>query len=364
MLRSRAGWAVYAALASLAGTWACGSGSSSPDATEADAVVTPDAPPPPDSGPDAIAYDAVVLPRGATCDVPIALNPGDSDSYDTTDLFQVAIGSCSNGSGTGRDAVYVFDMGKTPRDLSLLVSVDEGADPPYDAVLHARTECTSQMQEVACADGGYSEHLEVLAQTGLVYVFVDGTPQHSGASEGAFMLSSSGRDIVAATGSCDPAEVTSRCEDGTRCVSGTCVADSAAVACTEAVSVDLGSGAASVTATTHAYAADHYEGTCPFEASAALPEHIYTFTVGADSTFSATTDNTETNFDTYLYLRAATCSGTQVACHDDVDLVGGNLASTINVASLPANTYYLFVDGSSNASGTGTYRLDFTLTAN
>lgn len=344
---------------------ACGGG----DAADPDGAV--DAPPPaadafvadapPDAPPavDGAPADAAVL--GANCMFPRVLAPGDSDTGDTSTFPHSGTANCSNGTGGNPDAVYLFDLGDTgPRDLTVTATVDEGATPPFDVVLHARTTCGTRQSEVACIDAGYSERLEILAQTGEVYVFVDGTPQHGGATTGAYDLTTSVRDVVATTAACDPAAIANRCEAGARCVGSVCVADSAALACTEATTLDVSSGSAQAIATTYGYAADHYQGSCGF--ASGQPEHIYTFTLAAQSDLSATTDNAGTNFDTYLYLRSAACDGAELGCHDDVDTAGHNLRSTLTITDLPAGTYYLFVDGSSPSPGTGSYQLDLTVT--
>jgi hypothetical protein len=64
-----------------------------------------------------------------------------------------------------------------------------------------------------------------------------------------------------------------------------------------------------------------------------------------------------------LYLRSATCDGTEVACEDDVAADRHDFKSLLEATALPPVTYYLYVDGSSLTSGTGHYRLDVTVAA-
>jgi len=350
---------------------ACGGGDSAPDAGSIadaawadDAASADDAPPAPDAPmvPDAPpAPDATIYPQGVLCDDPIVVTPGGGTVVDTTPLYAFTAGSCSAGSNVGKEARLSFDLGANPRDLTVTATVDESADPPLDLVLYARTDCAKPSTEVACIDAGWSERLEVLGQTGVVTVFVDATAQHAGATEGTATITTSVRDVVATDASCDPTGVTNRCERGARCVSSTCVADSAALECSEATTLDLSGGSASVTATTYGYAADWYTGSCGY-APTGQPEHVYTFTTAGPVDLVASTDDPATNFDTYVYLRSATCDGTEVACADDVDLTNHNLTSTLSVSALPAGTYYLFVDGSSPSPGTGTYQLTVTAT--
>ncbi len=366
MLRTAADLRALFPLLILAGGLApaCGGSGGAPDAgaiadapVAADAPATPDAPPASDAPP---APDATVYPQGVLCDYPIVVTPGGGTVVDTTPLLATTRGSCSL-SSAGKDARLAFDLGGTPRDLTVTATVDENADPPSILVLYARTDCADYSSEVACIDAGWSERLEVLGQTGVVTVFVDATSQHGGLTEGTATVTTSVRDVVATDASCDPTGVTNRCESGARCVASTCVADSAALACSEAVSLDLASGSASVTATTYGYAGDWYTGSCGF-APTGQPEHVYTFTTTAPANLVASTDDPATDFDTYLYLRSATCDGTEVACADDVNLANHNLASTLSVSALPAGTYYLFVNGSSPSPGTGTYHLTVTAT--
>ncbi len=368
MLRTAADLRALIPLLSLAvaAAPACGGGGSAPDAGSAvaDAASTADAPPAADARPAADAPpvpDATIYPQGATCDDPIVVTPGDGTTVDTTTMLSSTAGTCANGSNVGKDARLSFDLGADPRDLTVTATVDENADPPLDLVLYARTDCARPATEVACIDAGWSERLEVLGQTGVVTVFVNATSQHNGATEGTATITTSVRDVVATDTSCDPTGVTNRCESGARCSNGTCVADSAALECSEATTLDLSGGSATVTATTYGYAADWYTGSCGY-APTGQPEHVYTFTTAGPVDLVASTDDPATDFDTYVYLRSATCGGTEVACADDVNLANHNLASTLSVSALPAGTYYLFVNGSSPSPGTGTYRLTVTAT--
>lgn len=350
------------------GAAGCGDDAAAPDAAVMppdaapviDAAPTPDAPVPPDAN----LLDAEIPPQGATCDDPIPLAPGAGDSNDTSVMLSMLGSSCSAGAGTSRETKYLIDLGTTPRDLVVDVAVDENATPPFDVVLHARTDCGMFASQVACVDGGWSERLEILGQMGPIYVMVDSTPQHGGLTQGAYTLTTAARDIITTGNPCDPNGVANRCETGARCVASSCVADSAVVACGQAVDLDLSGGSAVVSATTWRYAADFYQGPCAFDPNAGAPEHIYRFTLAQASDVVATTDDPATRFDTVMYLRAAACDGAAVACNDDVDAPAGNFRSTLTATALAAGTYYLFVDGASAAAGTGAYRLTVTATPN
>jgi hypothetical protein len=346
----------------------CGSGGASDtDAAAADAAPLPDAAPPADAappGPDAAPQpDAMPLPPGATCQLAVELSPGDTYAGDTTGLPNSAGGSCAAGSIEAGDALHVFELGDTPLDLVLDVAVDETAEPPFDVVLHARATCSQAATELGCANAGWSEHLELLEVSGTVYVAVDGTHQHGGARTGPYELSSASRAILAANAACTPGDPAARCAGGHRCVAQVCVEDSAALACGQAtdVSAALAGGEVELSGTTYAYGGDFYQGGCAHDPGGGFAEDVVMFSVAETVRFEASTDFSETTFDTVLYLRDGACDGAEIACHDDVDLPGNNLRSHLIVPALPAGTYYLIIDGSSASPGYGAYRLRLTL---
>lgn len=65
------------------------------------------------------------------------------------------------------------------------------------------------------------------------------------------------------------------------------------------------------------------------------------------------------NYDTGLYVREATCTGTQVACDDDACVSPNSLGSSLTFNSLANTYYYIFVDGY-YTNGGGTYTLEMT----
>jgi hypothetical protein len=343
---------------------ACGDdGAADPDAaapTPDATVPAPDARPTPDAAP---VIDATPPPPGATCAQAIALGAGQTHSGTTAGLPGNTSASCSAGSSATPEAFHTIAAGETPIDLLIQAAVDEDARPPFDVVLSARTTCADPGTELACADSGWGERLELLGVTGDITVIVDATDQYDGATTGAYTLTSRVRDIVAEDGTCDPAGLASRCADTLRCSAGTCVPDSPALACADAVDLTaaLADGTEDLTATTYAFAADHYQGSCAYDPDAGTPEHIYRLDLTGPTDLVATTDFPETNFDTYLYLREGTCDGPELTCHDDIDTPAINLKSRIEQTALPTGTYYLYVDGSSAPAGTGTYRLQITL---
>jgi hypothetical protein len=342
---------------------ACGSGggpdAAAPDASRADGAPTPDAAPKPDATPP---------PVGATCGDPIVVDTVPATiAGDTTGMGNESLCSCSAGTQLAPDVVYRVS-GDAPRDLLLGIEVDLDADPVFDAVLYARSDCLDPASELACAAHDWGERIDVLDAVGDVYVTVDGTPQFGGAHTGAYTLTVATRGIAGTGEACDPDGALGppvRCASGSLCQNGVCVADSPELACKAAVdlTLDLADGAAEATGTTWAYAASHAAGSCAADPDAAFAEHIFRIDLAAAATLDASTDHADaTTFDTYLYLRANACDGAEIACHDDVDLPGHNLRSHLVAAGLAPGTYYLFVDGSSPYPGTGAYKLTVTVT--
>lgn len=89
------------------------------------------------------------------------------------------------------------------------------------------------------------------------------------------------------------------------------------------------------------------------------PEDMYILSLPtAVTSVEASTDDTVTNFDTLIYMRAG-CNGAEVGCNDDV-AVGTNFSSRFVTGALAAGDYYVFVDGF--GFGSGNYRLSITIT--
>ncbi len=346
-------------------TAACGGGDDDddgPDAAAPDAALAIDAVPRTDAAP---RPDAPPPTLGATCNRPFVLDTQPAThSADTTGFTNNSLGKCSNGSQLEADAFYRVPLGDTPVDLLATVTVDETVDAPFDVVLYGQTSCGAANTEISCGDSGWGERLELLDVSGEIFLVVDGTAQFGGATEGAYTLDTSTRAIVGDGATCDPAAVTDRCASAFRCAGGTCIADSADLGCSEAedLTAALAGGPVVVTGTTHTYEGDFYQGSCTATPTADFPERLFRIDVSVASDLDASTDDPATSFDTYLYLRRAACDGTEVECHDDVDVTMFNLRSHLTATALEPDTYYLVLDGSSAAPGTGDYRLTVSLT--
>lgn len=85
-------------------------------------------------------------------------------------------------------------------------------------------------------------------------------------------------------------------------------------------------------------------GTCA--SGGASPDAVYTFTTTAALDLTTYARASTTTFKPAVYLRAASCAGVEVSCHKA--WTNGALLSN---PSLPAGTYFLWVDGSEGTSG-------------
>ncbi len=331
-----------------------------------DSAPVPDAPPMPD-GP--LPPDGPPPPPGTGCSVAIDLTNAPAPEMHNNQFSGNGNGaSCSGGADSAPELYFTYDAGATAVDLLVDVMVDESVPAPFDVVLSARTDCNDAMTEVACADVGWGEHMEVLEVTGVVAVLVDGSTEFGGAPAGDFTIRIVTRAIAGLGEACDPAGLTSRCGTDMVC-SGTCVATSAMLACLDAVDLtaDLADGSAQAGGTVLLTDPDYYQGTCAFDVSANYPERIYRIDLAASGLLAASTDFPETTYDTVLYLKAGACDVAETTCQDDVDAPAMNYRSSVS-ASLPAGAYYLFVDMSSGfLYGTPgvtprSYRVDLTFT--
>jgi hypothetical protein len=72
----------------------------------------------------------------------------------------------------------------------------------------------------------------------------------------------------------------------------------------------------------------------------------------APMTGAYTFDTRGSNFDTVVYLRSGSCTGTEVACNDD--FASGQIFSQLTLNAVAGATYLIFIDGDQTSSGSWT----------
>jgi hypothetical protein len=254
---------------------------------------------------------------------------------------------CDPGGDLAPEIYFTYEAGTTPVDLLVDVAVDPST--PFDALVTARSDCQDQSTELFCADLSGSQHLEVLGASGTVTLVVDGTDSYMGDVEGDFTINVRKRPILALGDDCDVMGVNNRCGENTACRAGKCVASSADIECAAAVDLTtaLQSGSTTVTGFVLPFETGFFLGSCAYSQFIGWPERIYKITVTTPVMLDANTDDdTGTDFDTVLYVTQGTCDGTEVQCHDDVDVNNGEYRSHLTTPLQPG-TYYLIVDVSS-----------------
>ena len=90
--------------------------------------------------------------------------------------------------------------------------------------------------------------------------------------------------------------------------------------------------------------------------TAASPERVFQWTPARSGTATIQTCGASgTNFDSVLYLRGSTCTGSQISCNDDTNgcaaSTGANQASRLQPVVTAGTTYFIVVDGYQGASG-------------
>src|SRR5262249_29421487 len=75
------------------------------------------------------------------------------------------------------------------------------------------------------------------------------------------------------------------------------------------------------------------------------------FSYTAPLTGNYVIETTAASYDTVLYVRDASCGGSEIACNDDI-LNPTNLKSRVSVNLTAGQTVIIVVDGASGASGT------------
>jgi hypothetical protein len=242
--------------------------------------------------------------------------------------------------GTGvSEAIYSIDVSA---GAQLLASADEGADA--DTMLYLRRDCADPATEVLCNlefGMGDSTSSRVLAPpAGRYYVVIDG--QTAGDYAGRIQT------LLPKGATCDPTNARDRCAPSFTCTNNTCVDAACPLAGTL---MGANNYVRNVTTTN---AARDYAGTCGEgnDGGVRAPEVVYQLIIplGGVANVRVSTDSSMTNYDSLVYMRQFTCTGTEVGCDDDA--IDGAGPSLFDTGPLPAGDYYIFVDGFGTRSGT------------
>ncbi|MBN1772307.1 MAG: DUF4215 domain-containing protein [Deltaproteobacteria bacterium] len=162
--------------------------------------------------------------------------------------------------------------------------------------------------------------------------------------------------VMGATRTCTVGACTGTQTCGTSCTWSACDLGTAPRndTCGGAMMLTLGTPARGTTCAAH----DDYTppGTCVGSSSTPAPDVTYVFRLTTRS--NVVLDTVGTAWDTVLYLYAAACSGTPIACNDD----GGGSGTTSRISiTLDPGTYYVVVDGYFTTN-TGPFVLNSTAT--
>jgi hypothetical protein len=209
--------------------------------------------------------------------------------------------ACASGTG-GRDVWYRFTL--SSRQIVYLDTVDGNAWNSTLAVLQGT--CPAPATDVACSDdacGGPRSQWYGTLDAGTYYVVVDGA---AAGQEGAFTLlfqrsACTGATRITADGD----------HDGT---------------------------------TTGL--PGEYSGYC----GGSGPDAEYWLVLCGPRTVTATTCNAETGFDSVLYFRSGSCSGTEIGCNNDSTCALGASRAALT-STLGHGLTFLIVDGYGGASG-------------
>ena len=256
--------------------------------------------------------------QGDTCALasPLTFTNGMATATgNTSTWFHDSTGTCA--TGTAPDGVYTFTT-TTIQDLRIAVSTTTGTYQP--AVYVRSASCTgTQLGCGSAAIAGGMATLDIPAlPIGTYYVWIDGV----GSTAGAFSM-------TATLGDPAPGDH-----------------------CTNPTPLTFTGGMASATGTTVGLFNDG-SGTC---ATGTAPDVVYSFTTATVKDLRVTVSTTTGTYQPAVYLRSASCAGTQVACSTALTMGG---TATLDAGGLAAGTYYLWIDGVGTSAGA--YSLNATL---
>jgi len=222
-------------------------------------------------------------------------------------------------SGTGPDIVYTLVLA-APKKVTATVT-PSGTATTWAPTVSIRTACAVDTSEISCVDGADGKPATVIVNqlaAGTYYIWVDG----AFSSEGDGTLTVTLDNPV-------PPPTNDTCSAPITLVAGT-----------------------AQTLSTRAAVNDTDSSSC----SALGPDVVYTFKLAAAKkvTVTVTPDGTSATWAPSIYIRTqCTTSSTEVDCVDGT----AGVAATLVENSLPAGTYFVFVDGHSSTKGDGTVLL-------
>jgi hypothetical protein len=234
-----------------------------------------------------------------------------STSGDTSPHFDDGIATC--GVGAGNDVVYSFTTSAT-LDFRATLS---GVSATYRPVLSLRSgTCTGATSACAIATSAGADTTLAIGRlpAGTYFLWVDG----ASGTAGAYMLNAS----------LTPPQVGEGCATPKPLV----------------FSGGTAGGTASDAGDTTTFFDDGPAGTC---ITGTAPDIVYSFTTSAVLNFNATVSALSPAFRPAISLRSA-CATSQLGC-TAAAAAGGS--ANLSIGSLPAGTYYLWIDGVSGSAG-------------
>ena len=275
-----------------------------PDCDDSDVDINPDAVDVCDDGIDQDC-DGSDATAGA-CSCPITVTVPTAVTGTTTGMPSHYDGSCARSSGAP-ETIYELVLGS---DTDVFFEL---SSPSVYSIVYI-VEGTCDGTEVACIMD-YDPGLGLSLTAGTYYLIVDG---RDSSDAGDFTLTiDTWTPPVLIAGNDDCGSAYSITADGTWGGNNTTLSDDAQPATCASTSVGRGG-----------------------------QDAWFTFTL--TSSTAVHLDTRGSTYDTILYIRRGSCTGTEVACDDDIG--GGDVDSEIDV-TLPADTYYVIVDDFYDSTG-------------
>lgn len=249
-----------------------------------------------------------------------------------------SLGATSTTKGTcgGAAAEDVYQLDVAVDGSNVLFAVDGMMTPDNMLSAYIRRNCEDPASEIECdlTDGiGFKPQIQLFdVSPGTYYAFVDGLV--------ATTYSGTYQVLLPEGAACNPATPRERCGASLACTGGVCTRS----AC-NLVEDLTGPGPFVVnTNTADASAENLHAGTCGDASDGGLraPEAVIGVTLANPvSNMIVSTDFVATTYDTLVYVRAG-CQGAEIVCNDDG---GSGLRARVQTGPLPADKYFVFIDG-------------------